>query len=296
MDNFKDKVANTFKTRLSEIFTGIIILALLVYSFVGIGMRDKIDEGFWTAFAVNFSLMLLTMFVWFPDAKRKAQQRDVNYIAQRKRYGELVNKITDTNNQKNLHKFCDYATEQNRLFKIKQKLIKMNVDFDVYEKYLKKPSKVDEVEELTDRQKKKLKKLIQDGVKIKKISSARIITGIKGAKARYDTTSGEQAYDTFVVTFKIVVSIISSVVVAYMVFSTNGFTWESVAQFFVWVIVILWNAMTSYNAGYKSISIKRADYYKKLKTFLEEFVSSDYYKKEEIVAGNIELIKEEASV
>lgn len=299
MDNFKDKVANTLKTRLSEIFTGLIILALLVYSFVGIGMRDKIDEGFWTAFVVNFSLMLLTMFVWYPDAKRKAQQRDGNYIAQRKRYGELVNQITDSNNQKNLHKFCDYATEQNRLFKIKQRLIKMNVDFDVYARYLKKPSKVDEVEELTEKQKKKLKKLIQDGVKIKKISSARIITGIKGAKARYDTTSGEQAYDTFVVTFKIIVSIISSVVVAYMVFSTNGFTWESVAQFFAWVIIILWNAMTSYNAGYKSISIKRADYYKKLKTFLEEFVSSDYYQKEEtkpVEIENIELIKEEASI
>ena len=37
---------------------------------------------------------------------------------------------------------------------------KMNVDFDVYEKYLKKPQKVDEVEELTDVHKKKLKKWI----------------------------------------------------------------------------------------------------------------------------------------
>ena len=296
MDNFKDKVANTFKTRLSEIFTGIIILALLVYSFVGIGMRDKIDEGFWTAFIVNFSLMLLTMFVWYPDAKRKAQQKDVNYIAQRKRYGELVDKITNSNNQKNLHKFCDYATEQNRLFKIKQRLIKMNVDFDVYEKYLKKPSKINELEELTDKQKKKLKKLIQNGVKIKKISEARILTGIKSAKARFDTTSGEQTSDIMFFSFKIVVSIISSIVVAYMIFSTNGFSWESVAQFFTWVIIILWNAMTSYQAGYKSISVKRTDYYKKLKTFLEEFVSSDYYKKEEIIIENVELIKDKASV
>lgn len=280
MGDFKDKITNTFKTRLSEIFTIIIILALAVYSFVGIGMRDKIDEGFWTAFGVNFGLMLLTMSVWYPDAKRKAQRFDAGYLAQRKRYAELVDEITKTNNQKNLHKFCDYATEENRIFKIKQKLIKMNVDFDVYEKYLKKPQKVNEIEELTDKQKKKLKKLIENGIKVKKISSARIITGIKGAKARYDTTSGEQTYDTLMVSLKVVISIVSSIAVAYMVFSQNGFTWESVAQFFAWVIIIFWNAFTSYQSGYKSISVKRTDYYKKLKTFLEEFISSEYYLKD----------------
>ena len=277
--DFKEKVSNTLKTRLSEIFTAIIILALAIYSFVGIGMRDKIDEGFWTAFGVSFGLMLLTMTVWYPDAKRKAQKFDAGYIAQRKRYGELIDTITTTNNQKNLHKFCDYATEQNRLFKIKQKLIKMNVDFDVYEKYLKKPQKVAEIEELTDKQKKKLKKLIENGVKVKKISSARIITGIKSAKAIYDTNSGEQAYTITIISLKVITSIVSSTIIAYMVFSQNGFTWESVAQFLTWVIIIFWNAFTSYQAGYKSISVKRADYYKKLKTFLEQFISSNYYNK-----------------
>lgn len=288
MGNFKDKITNNFKGRLVEIFTSIIILGLAVYSFVGIGLRENIDAGFWTAFGVNFGLMILTMFIWYPEAKKRAEQNDAGYIGQRQKYGELIERITNSNNQKNLHKFCDYATEENRMFKIKQKLIKMNVDFDVYEKYLKKPSKIDEIEELTDKQKKSLKKLIQNGVKVKKISSARIITGIKNSKAKYDITSQEQAYDTTIFSVKIVISILSSVVIAYMVFSTNGFSWESVAQFFTWVIVIFWNTITSYQTGYKSISIKRADYYKKLKTFLEEFVSSEYFSSVEAVSNTLE--------
>lgn len=268
------------KNYLAEILTGIIIVALIIYSFVGMGLKDTIDDNFWTAFAVNLSIMLLITSIWFPSAKQKAQYNDTGYLNQRKAYGLLVDKIIDTNNQKGLARFCEYATEQNKICKIKQKLIKINVDYDVYLHYKDSPSLIyteKDYIELSNKQKKALEKLIINGVYVKAIDYSSIITGIKGSKYKYDTNSGERKYDTLKISTKIFVSAFSSIFMAYIAFSLFGFSWESVAQLTMWLIMIVWNIFTSYQAGYKSISIKRCDYYKKLKTFLEEFVSSEYF-------------------
>ena len=107
------------KNYLAEILTGIIIIALIIYSFVGMGLKDTIDDNFWTAFAVNLSIMLLITSIWFPSAKQKAQYNDTGYLNQRKAYGLLVDKIIDTNNQKGLSRFCEYAKDM----KIKLKMI-----------------------------------------------------------------------------------------------------------------------------------------------------------------------------
>lgn len=275
-DGIKDGAKNV-KNFFGEIFTGIIVLALIIYSFVGIGLNDTIDETFWIVFAVNFSLMILVTSIWYPSAKQKAQFQDEGYLIQRKKYGELVDKVVNTNNQRNLSKFCDWATEQNKIFKIKQKLIKINVDYDIFVKYSKELDKLDNDKILTDEQKKKLRVLIENGVSVKKISYSRIITGIKASSLQYDTTSSEQKYDFVKLASKIFISVCTSIFMGFIVFKLYGFTWESVAQLFMWLIVIAWNIFTSYNAGYKSISVKRAEYYKKLKTFLEEFVSSEYF-------------------
>lgn len=276
------------KNYLGVILTSVIIVALVVYSFVGIGVKDAIDKEFWVSFAVNFGIMLLITSIWYPEAKRKAQYSDAVYLAQRKRYGELVDKVILTNNQRNLAKFCEYATEENRKAKIKQALININVDYDVYLKYLKEPFALKDDTTLSAKQKKKLLALIENGVKVKKISHSKIITGIKSSRLVYETTSEEQRYDVAKIVTKMIVSVVSSVFMAYMVFSLFGFSWASVAQLFTWLILICWNIFTSYQAGYKSISVKRADYYKKLKTFLEEFVSSEYFSGDKAVSVVLE--------
>lgn len=285
-DGIKDGAKNV-KNFFGEIFTGVIILSLIIYSFVGIGLKDVIDESFWITFAVNFTLMLLVTSVWYPSAKQKAQMQDEGYLLQRRKYGELIDKIVNTNNQRNLSKFCDWATEQNRIFKIKQKLIRINVDYDIYLKYAKDFNKLDEASFLTNKQKAKLKDLIINGVNVKKISYSRIITGIKISSTQYDTNSGEQKYDAIKLIRKIIISVCSSIFMGFIVFNLYGFGWESIAQLFMWLILIAWNIFTSYSAGYKSISIKRADYYKKLKTFLEEFISSEFFNNAETVGEEV---------
>lgn len=266
------------KNYLGEILTGIIAVALIVYCFVTFGIRSIIDEYFITTFIIGFIIMLVITSVWYPNAKQKAQFFDKGYIKQRTEYGILVDRVTNSLNQKNLTKFCAWATEQNRLNIIKQKLLNHGIDFDLYFKYKNCPSKIEEEQkELTEKQRNILINLIENGVKVKTINSNHILTGLKDSKLLYDTNSSESKYDTLTISSKILISIISSVVMAFLVFSVGGFTIASLANLLMWYILMAWNMFTSYQTGYKSISIHRTNYYKKLRTFLEEFISSEYF-------------------
>lgn len=263
----------------SELLTGIIVIGLVFLSFVTIGADPKLDTEFWISLVTNFGIMTLIVSVWYPNAKQKAEMTDVHYKAQRKAYSVLMNKVVSTNNFKGLNEFCEYATERNKTDKIKFKLQAFNVDYSLYLEYKERPFDIQKNEVLTDKQKKKLKKLIEKGVKVKKINPTKITTGIKKIKAHYDVTSGEQKYDSWRIGSKMVISVACSIFMAVIIFSAGGFTWETVAQLFSWLILVGWNCYTSYMAGYKSVSIYRADYFMKLRTFLEEFVGSEYFVK-----------------
>lgn len=292
--NFKIDFKN-IRNYMGEFLTAIIALALIVYSFVALGFRDSIDEYWITTFIIGFIIMIVITSVWYPNAKQKAQYTDEGYILQRTEYGKLVDKVTNANNQKNLNKFCDWATEQNRLHIIRQKLLKKGIDFELWVKYSKTPSKVQEEKELTDKQKIYLKALIENGVNVKIINYQHILTGLKNGKLKYDTNSTETRYDTITLTLKVFVSVCSAVVMAFLVFSVGGFTWASIANLLMWYVLIVWNMFTSYSTGYKSISIHRTGYYSKLRTFLEEFVSSEFYEDKKISVDAVirEMAKQE---
>lgn len=288
------------KNYIGEFLTGVIALALVVYSFVSLGFRNQIDEFFITTFIIGFILMVVITSVWYPNAKQKAQYTDSGYIKQRSGYGGLVDKVTVENKQKNLTQFCEWATEENKVYIIKQKLLKHGIDYDTYTKYEKQPSKIydtingEDEEELTEKQKKFLKKLIENGVNVKLIISTNILTGIKNGKLKYDVSSFETKYDTISIGSKVLTSVASAIVMAFLVFSVGGFSWASIGNLLLWYILMAWNMFTSYQTGYKSISIHRTNYYKKLRTFLEEFVSSEYFegkqKIEDIIPSMVEQI------
>lgn len=281
MDNMKHDVFNNrlpqVKNYIGELVTGIICIALLIYSFVTLGFSDGLDENFITTFIVSFILMIMITSIWYPKGKQKAQTMDADYIKQRLEYGKLVNKVIDTNNQRNLSKFCEWATEDDRILLIKNKLKKITVDYDVYVKYEKKPLTIDNDKDLTDFQKAKLKRIIEKGINIKTIISTSILTGIKNNKLKHDVSSSETKYDFVNLSSKVFTSIISAIVMGFLVFSVGGFSWASVAQLLTWYIFMVWNMFTSHQTGFKSISVHRTNYYKKLRSFLEEFISSDFF-------------------
>lgn len=269
------------KSYLIEAFTGVIIIGLVFLSFVKIGASPRFDTNFWITFATNFGIMVLITSMWYPNAKQKAEMKDKHYIAQRKAYSLLMNQVSTTNNFKGLNNFCEFATERNRTDKIKFKLQAINVDYNDYLLYKECPNEVDKDIKFNKKQKKRLKKLIYNGVKVKNINPTSITTGIKKIKSHYDVTSGESKYDTWKITSKMIISVCCSVFMAIIIFTAGGFNWETVAQLCTWIMLVGWNCVTSYRTGYRAVSVYRADYYMKLRTFLEEFVGSEYFIREE---------------
>jgi len=263
------------KNYLGEIFTGLIVVALISYLFVSIGIQAKFDEEFWTLFGIGFAIMVAITSIWYPTAKQKAKLKDKNFKNQRLEYSILVDRIVKTNNFKGLKKFCAYATEQNKLDKIKNVLAKINVDYNVYEK-CKKDIKLIEKEQLDKKQKAKLKDLIMHGVKFSIINYSKVTTAIDDIKEHYDVRSEEKSYDRKILTAKIVTSVLCAFGFAMIVFTGTGFSLGKLAQIFSWLCMIAWNICQSLSTGTKSITIHRANYYKKLRTFLEEFFSSEY--------------------
>ena len=119
----KDKLKNIVKNGWGWMFTALIVVALVVYLFVSISFREKLDKDFWTSLCVNLGLMILLTSIWFPNGKLKAKSCNQQYISARQNYSMLMDKISGEKKLANIDKFCEYATEQNRLAKIKQKLI-----------------------------------------------------------------------------------------------------------------------------------------------------------------------------
>src|SRR5574344_479829 len=263
------------KNYLGEIFTGLIVVALISYLFVGIGIQAQFDEEFWTLFGIGFSIMIAITSIWYPTAKQKAKAKDKNFKSQRLEYSILVDKVVKTNNFKGLKGFCEFATDQNKIDKIKAQLAKINIDYDVYEK-CKKDLKLIDKEQLDDKQKKKLKNVILYGVRYSIINYSRVTTAIDNIKEHYDVRSEEQSYDRKVLIAKIMTSILCSFGFAMIVFTGQGFTLGKLAQIFTWLCLIAWNICQAISTGTKSITIYRANYYKKLRTFLDEFFSSEY--------------------
>lgn len=263
------------KNYLGEIFTGLIIVALFSYLFVGIGIKANFDEEFWTIFGIGFAIMVAITSIWYPTAKQKAKVKDKNFKNQRLEYSILVDRVVKTNNFKGLKKFSEYATEQNKIDNIKTALAKINVDYDVFEK-CKKDLKLIEKEQLDKKQKKALRNLILHGVHYSIVNYSKVTTAIEGIKEHYDVKSEEKKYDTRVLISKILTSILCSFGFAMIVFTGQGFTLGKLAQIFSWLVLIAWNICQSVSSGSKSITIHRANYYKKLRTFLEEFFASEY--------------------
>lgn len=264
------------KNHLGEIFTLIIVVALFSYLFVNIGIKSSLDEEFWTLFGVGFAIMVAITSIWYPTAKNKAKLKDKNFKNQRLEYSILVDRVVKTNNFKGLKDFCDYATNENKTERIKAVLAKINVDYDVYLKYVKNTDLLKEDKTLDDEQKNKLLQLIKKGVKFTIINPGKVTTAIDKIKEHYDIRSEEQRFDAITLSSKIITSILCSVMLALIVFTGTGFTLGKLAQILSWVIMIAWNICQSINSGTKSITIYRANYYKKLRTFLEEFFASEF--------------------
>jgi ABC-type multidrug transport system fused ATPase/permease subunit len=276
-----------FRNGIATVFTSVLMLILISYLFVEIGLDTQLDADFWTTFVVNFAIMLAITTIWYTTTKQKEAERNVQYKNQRVAYSVLMQRVSETNNFKGLKKFCEEATEKNRISKIKNKLEKHNIDYDIYQKYEKDLNGIDADEFLSDEQKTVLKHIITNGLSYKflfwhfkgykTITDNQITNANDGLKQEYDIKNSEKGFDVKTFSLKTVSTILSAFGVAMIVFSGKGFDWAKLAQILTWFGLILFNMFQAVNSGRKAISIHRTNYYKKLRTFLEEFCGSEYY-------------------
>lgn len=275
------------KNYIGYIFTSVIILVLFSYLFVGIGLNFNLSTDFWTMFLIGFAIMVAITTIWYPIAKQKEEQQNSQYKKQRLEYSLLVNRVTETNNFKGLTKFCEYASERNKVDILKQKLAKDNIDYDMFLKYSKDIQALEEEKNLDEKQKKILKHTILRGLShrflfwkssgYEKINHNKITTGIDDVKATYDVTNDEKKFDKRVMFAKVLTSILCSFGFAMIVITGKGFDLGKLAQILTWLGLILWNVFSAINNGKKSVAVHKTNFFKKLRTFLEEFCGSEYY-------------------
>lgn len=275
-----------FRNGIATAFTSVLMLILISYLFVEIGLDTQLDADFWTTFVINFSIMLAITTIWHTTTKQKEAERNLQYKNQRLAYSVLMQRVSETNNFKGLKKFCEDATEKNRISKIKHKLDKYNIDFNVYQKYEKDLGCIDADEYLSDEQKTVLKHVITNGLSYKflfwrfkgykTITDNQITNANDSLTQEYDIKNNEKMFDVKTFSLKAISTVLSAFGVAMIVFSGKGFDWAKLAQILTWFGLILFNMFQAICSGKKAI-IYRTNYYKKLRTFLEEFCGSEYY-------------------
>lgn len=291
----KREIFKKFKTHLGFIFTSLIVIVLFSYLFVEIGLNFNLDNNFWTAFLIGFALMVSITTIWYPIAKQKEELENKQYKKQHLEYSMLMKQVKDTNNLKNLKKFCEFTTEENKVEMLKQKLAKENIDYDLYLKYITPDENgellgLEEIKNeklLDDKQKSALKHIIIKGLTrgilfwkscgYDKINHKMITVGSEDSQSVYDVRNDEKKFDHKMWKAKILTSLICAGGLAIIVFSGKAFDLGKLAQMLTWLAMITWNLISAINNGKTSISVHRTNYFKKLRTYLEEFCESQYY-------------------
>lgn len=283
----KKSSVRVFKNYIGQLFTGIIILILISYLFVGVGIKSELDEDFYTRFLIGFTLMLMITSIWYPVAKEKEEFDNKIYKSNRLAYSLLVKKVVDTKNLNGLKNFCDKATILNKNEAIKNKLSKYGIDFSFYEKYKSDFVNLENENLLDNQQKKILKKILLKGVSFKflcfkfngyeTITHRKIITALDGETTPYSVRNDEKVFDKKMFTTKILTSILLTAGFALIIYDGKGFSIEKLTQIITWCGMIFWNIFTSINNGKKAISVYRNNFYNKLRSLLEEFCGSEFY-------------------
>ena len=275
------------KNNAGVIFTSIIVLLLVCYLFVGVGIKSRLDDQFWTIFLIGFVIMIAINTIWYPIAKQKEEMVNCDYKNNRLEYSLLVNRVRDTNNFDGLKRFCEKATEENKLEGIKNKLSKYNIDFKLYQDCCVDINKIDTLDNLDKKQKQVLRKMVVNGLSTRflwmricgyeKINHTSITSAIDNIESPYTVKNDEKRFDARTWTAKILTSILCTFGIAMIAFDGKGFDLGKLAQIMTWIFVMAWNIFGAMNNGRKAVAVYRVQYYKKLRGFLEEFCASEYY-------------------
>lgn len=266
---------------IAPILTFIIFGIIVIVMFSVFKFTNNLTSDFWTTTLLGTALTVLTTFVWFPVGVENGKKQE-NYMAVSKQYNRraeyIINNqlITDCNN------FCDVENEKFALKLLKNKLSKYCIGLDFFYKFkdysygkIEDEEEIKQIEkELSNMSKKQLRildKLKDHDINFTPLTTSTILK-MKATKGRISPVNQERRYKTLLWTGKVLWSICSFAVLAFITVSPNTSGWlGKVFQLLVWVIMVGYNIYASLNNGAKSITEYRKNDILQLSTKCAQF-------------------------
>lgn len=266
---------------MAPILTFIIFGIIVIVMFCTFEFTNNLTSDFWTTTLLGTALTVLTTFVWFPVGVENGKKQE-NYQAVSKQYNRRAEYIVNNQLITACNAFCDAENEKFALKLLKDKLSKHCIGLDFFEKYkLYSYGKIeDEIEikkiehelsKLTKKQLKVLSKLKDHKIKFSPLTTSAILK-MKISKGRISPVNQEKRYKALLWTGKVLWSVCSFAVLAFIAVSTNTNGWlGKVFQLLVWVIMVGYNIYASLNNGAKSITEYRKNDILQLSTKCAQF-------------------------
>lgn len=268
---------------IAPILTAIIFGTVVTILFTTISATNRIDTSFWITTLTGTVLTIMTTIVWFPVGVEngKSQQNFKNVTEQ---YNKRADYIVNKQLQGKLSEFCDEENEKFALKLLKNKLSKVCLTVDFFEKYKKhcigqeiSEDKIEvenfekECKKLSKKQIKVLNHLRQHEIKFKKLTPGQILK-VKNKLNRIAPLDSEKIFKTTIWTSKIIWSMCSFAVLAFIVVNPNTSSWISkLFQLGTWAVMIGFNIFSSLSNGNKSITEYRKNYLLSLSTKCAQF-------------------------
>ncbi len=293
---------------IAPILTFIIFGIIVIVMFSVFKFTNNLNNDFWTTTLLGTVLTILTTLVWFPVGIENGKKQE-NFMAVSKQYNKRAEYIVNNQLISDCNTFCDVENEKFALKLLKERLGKYCIGLDFFYKYkdysygkIENEEAVKHVEkELTKLSKKQLrvlKKLKDHEIKFTPLTTSAILK-MKVTKGRISPVNQEKRYKTLLWTGKVLWSICSFAILAFITVSPNTDGWlGKVFQLLVWIIMVGYNIYASLNNGAKSITEYRKNDILQLSTKCAQFFEwkgiklLDVDKETEYEAEDIEIGKE----
>lgn len=250
---------------IAPIITAVIFGIIATMMFTTIDVANKIDANFWTTTLIGTALTILTTLIWFPVGADNGKNQQ-NFKTVSAQYNRRADYIINNQLQGKLNNFCEEENKKFELKLLKNKLSEVCLTLDFFEKYKKFTIGLDifedkkdeeefkkEIAKLTKKQIKVLEYLKDHKLKFKALTPGHILKA-KNKTNRIVPVDSEKVFKTIIWTGKVLWSLCSFAVLAFIVVNPNTTSWLSkVFQLGIWACIIGFNIYSSLNNGTKSI-------------------------------------------
>ena len=236
------------KKWLATIFTTFVVIILFGIVFVRFEIVEP-SARYYTEVLIIATIATIIRLTWYSDGELKASCEE-DMIEAKKNYSQLVADIVD--DQSNLEEFLKELNEENKKNWVKFKLGN------------KTPENCPKYQKLKDRYDRWVSFFV------KPVTSTQILT--RSTKSNViDARNYEKSSKYIYQTLSVVISIISSIVIARLAFNELLLNWENAFRYATYIGNIVWAMFSSLNSGYKTYKQETSDHISRLTMIVNRY-------------------------